>query len=146
MDTAVVGLFTQIDANGDGVVTMRELTMALRKDRGLGKRLRPQVRRRGDPGQGRPRKEIEEFFLQARRRRPSGASAARVLRSPSTGRTPAAVARSHRRDAALRRGPRAGVRRRGPPCKVEDAQVREILEAPRETPSFRWRSGWRWTA
>ena len=114
MDTAVVGLFTQIDANGDGVVTMREITMALRKDRGLGKRLGLRFADGEIQDRDGSRKEIGISSPGTTSTTKPGASAARVLRSPSTGRTPAAVARSHRRDAALRRGPRAGVRRRGP--------------------------------
>ena len=112
MDTAVVGMFSQIDANGDGVVTMRELTMALRKDRGLGKRLGLRFADGEIQDRDGSRKEIEEFFSR-HDVDDVPASAARVLHSPSTGRTPPPLPITSPRDA-LRRGPRAGVRRRGP--------------------------------
>ena len=61
-DTAVCAMFEQIDANNDGVVTMRELTMALKRDRGLGKRLGLKLTGGEIHDKDGSREEIKEFF------------------------------------------------------------------------------------
>ena len=55
-------MFEQIDANNDGVVTMRELTMALKRDRGLGKRLGLKLTGGEIHDKDGSREEIKEFF------------------------------------------------------------------------------------
>ena len=129
MDTAVVGLFTQIDANGDGVVTMRELTMALRKDRGLGKRLGLRFADGEIQDRDGSRKEIEEFFSRHDVDDQAGLQLHEFYAALRPGGPPPPlpdhIAATLPSDEDLERVFAAV----DPSCKVEDAQVREILEA-----------------
>lgn len=129
MDTAVVGLFTQIDDNGDGVVTMRELTMALRMNRGLGKRLGLRFADGEIQDRDGSRKEIEEFFSRHDVDDQAGLQLHEFYAALRPGGPPPPlpdhIAATLPSDEDLERVFAAV----DPSCKVEDAQVREILEA-----------------
>ena len=136
MDTAVVGMFSQIDANGDGVVTMRELTMALRKDRGLGKRLGLRFADGEIQDRDGSRKEIEEFFSRHDVDDVTGLQLHEFYTALRPGGPPPPlpdhIAAALPSDEDLERVFAAV----DPSCKVEDAQVREILDALEKEPEL----------
>ena len=146
MDTAVVGMFSQIDANGDGVVTMRELTMALRKDRGLGKRLGLRFADGEIQDRDGSRKEIEEFFSRHDVDDVTGLQLHEFYTALRPGGPPRRCPITSPRRCPPTRTSSGCSPPWTPRARLRMRRFERYSTRSRKNPSFRRRSGWRWTA